>query len=192
MKNALIFHGTGGYPEENWFPWMKKELELMDYEVAVPQFPTPEGQTLEAWFKVFQKYHDNMNEDTIIIGHSLGGIFLLRVLEKIQKKIALACFIGTPIGIKPIANYDSDLLFMGKPFDWDRIKNHAENFIVFHSDTDPYVSLENGKMLANNLGIALDFVPNAGHFNATAGYLKFDALLERIQKMASGKVEIKS
>ena len=37
MKNAIVIHGTEGYPEENWFPWLKKELEQKDYIVSVPQ-----------------------------------------------------------------------------------------------------------------------------------------------------------
>jgi len=40
MSNAFIIHGTGGYPEENWFPWLKKKLEEFNYKVFVPQFPT--------------------------------------------------------------------------------------------------------------------------------------------------------
>ena len=56
MATAFIFHGTGGYPEENWFPWLKRELESLDYKVIVPQFPTPENQTLENWFAIFEKY----------------------------------------------------------------------------------------------------------------------------------------
>ena len=41
MKNVIIIHGTEGYPEENWFPWLKKNLEERGYNVTVPQFPSP-------------------------------------------------------------------------------------------------------------------------------------------------------
>lgn len=39
MNNVFIFHGTEGYPEENWFPWMKRELEQNGCSAFVPQFP---------------------------------------------------------------------------------------------------------------------------------------------------------
>ncbi len=29
MRNVFIFHGTEGYPEENWFPWLKEKLEAV-------------------------------------------------------------------------------------------------------------------------------------------------------------------
>ena len=41
MKTAIIIHGTEGYPEENWFPWLKSELEIIGYQTFVPQFPSP-------------------------------------------------------------------------------------------------------------------------------------------------------
>src|SRR3989338_4142675 len=43
MSNVFIFHGTGGYPEENWFPWLKKELEELECKVIIPKFPSPEN-----------------------------------------------------------------------------------------------------------------------------------------------------
>ena len=52
MKNAIIIHGTYGNPDENWFPWLKIELEKIGYQVYVPTFPTPENQNLEAWLKI--------------------------------------------------------------------------------------------------------------------------------------------
>lgn len=41
MANVIIIHGAYGNPEENWFPWLKKELEKLDCRVFVPKFPTP-------------------------------------------------------------------------------------------------------------------------------------------------------
>ena len=83
MKNALIIHGTEGYPEENWFPWLKQELEKRGYEVFVPQFPSPPKvpAKIAEWFDVLKNYEQHVNGDTIIIGHSLGGVFTLRILE---------------------------------------------------------------------------------------------------------------
>jgi len=183
MKNAIIIHGTEGYPEENWFPWLKNELEKHGYKVDVPQFPSPPGVSpkLSEWFDVWEKYEDGLDDDTIIISHSLGGLFLLRLLEKIKKPVRAAFFAGASTGVKPLKYYDGDLEFSGGfDFDWERIKSNSRNFVAFHSDNDPIVPIANGKNLAEHLGIDLNIIPNSGHFNATAGYTKFPQLLDKI------------
>lgn len=179
-SNVFIFHGTAGNPQENWFPWLKGKLEEKGHKVLVPQFPTPKGQSLGAWFKVLEDYKEYINGDTIFIGHSLGGMFLLRLLEKIPKAKAVF-FVGTPIGIQPILNYTKDYSFGGFDFKWNEIRNKAETFVIFHSDNDPYVDLANGKQLAKELGVEFTFIPNAGHFNTKAGYTKFGELLEKLE-----------
>lgn len=184
-RTILIFHGTEGYPEENWFPWMKAELEARGHQVFVPQLPTPPivPAKINEWLDVLKRYEQYIDENAVLIGHSLGGIFTLRVLEKLNHPIYAAAFIGTPIGVKPILNYDRDSAFSGFSFDWQTIKSKTKNFIVFQSDNDPYVSLGNGEQLARELGIELSFISGAGHFNAKAGYLKFDALLKKLEKI---------
>lgn len=181
--NVFIFHGTEGYPEENWFPWMKEKLEAEGCKVTVPQFPSPPvvPAKMAEWFDVLRTYEKEITEDTILIGHSLGGLFLLRFLEKINYPIKAAVFVGTPIGVKPILNWDRDSAFCGFEFNWDNIKNKAKNFIVFQSDTDPYVGLGNGQELAKHLGVELSFVSDAGHFNKKAGYTAFTDLLEKLK-----------
>jgi len=37
MKSFII-HGTYGKPEENWFTWLKENLEERGHEVIVPSF----------------------------------------------------------------------------------------------------------------------------------------------------------
>ncbi len=183
MKNVFIFHGTEGYPEENWFPWLKQKLEKKDYKVYVPHFSAPSNMPtkIAEWFDILKNYEQHINKNTIFIGHSLGGIFTLRVLEKLQQPVKAAIFIATPIGVRPILNYDRDNKFSGFSFDWKSILKKAQHFFVFQSDDDPYVSLKNGEQLAKNLNESLNFVPKAGHFNARAGYTKFDLLFEKLK-----------
>ncbi len=181
---VFIFHGTGGYPEENWFSWLKQQLETIGCrKVIVPQFPTPPagGQTPEAWFKVFDRHRTDFTADTILVGHSLGGAFLLRVLERSQVKIKAAFLVAAPVGIPPIKNWATDQPFIGHPFDWAAIRAHCERFFVFHSDDDPYVCLGNGEELARRLGTELLFQPGCGHFNQAAGFVEFPLLLEKVR-----------
>lgn len=179
MKNAFIFHGTEGHPQENWFPWLKAELEKQGYAVEVPQFPSPPvvPSKLSEWLDVWKEYEGRVNDKTVLIGHSLGGVFTLRVLEKLQSPIKAAFLVGTPVGVKPVLNYERDEAFGGFDFDWQKIRSNARRFVVYHSDNDPYVDLENGKELAKQLSVELTFIPNAGHFNTKSGYTKFPELL---------------
>ncbi len=182
---VFIFHGTEGYPEENWFPWMKEEWEQRGCRVIVPQFPSPPivPAKIGEWFDVLRQYEDDLTEQSILIGHSLGGIFTLRVLEQLDHPVRAACFVGAPIGVRPILNYDRDKAFSGFGFDWDTIKTKAASFAVYQSDDDPYVGLDNGKELARHLGVDLSFIPNAGHFNTASGYATFPALRDRVVEM---------
>lgn len=181
MREVFIFHGTGGNPEGNWFPWLKSELEKIGCNVTVPRFPTPQGQSLESWLATLNEYKRQINEKTILIGHSLGGLFLLRVLERLSHPVAAAFFVAAPIGVKPILYYEGDEKFSGFGFDWTEIKKKAKHFFVYHSGNDPYVSLANGEGLAKNLGVKLSFIPNAGHINAESGWASFPLLLSDVE-----------
>lgn len=183
--NIFIFHGTEGYPEENWFPWLKGELERLGHSVFVPQFPTPPivPAKLSEWFDVLKNHEQYLDEHSIIVAHSLGGKFALRVLEQMEHAIFATVFVATPIGIPPIVNNERDNAFTNNVFDWDNIKNKSRQFVVYQSDTDPYVGIDNGKELARHLGVELAFIPNAGHFNTNAGYTSFPQLLEKLESL---------
>ena len=94
MTRFFIVHGAYGNPEENWIPWLKKELEKIGHEVIVPKFPTPDDQTLDNWLQVFKPYNKLIDQDTIFIGHSLGPTFILNILQRINTKIKAAFLIS--------------------------------------------------------------------------------------------------
>jgi uncharacterized protein len=180
FSNAFIFHGTAGSPEGNWFLWLKSELEQLGIPTAVPRFPTPEGESLEAWLDVLDAESQKIGPSSLLIGHSKGGMFLLKVLERLMEPVEAAIFVSAPIGVKPIRYYEEDKRFSNFEFDWPAIRNKARSFVVFHSDNDPYVSLANGEQLAKELGVELSFIPNAGHLNAESGYTRLQPLLDKI------------
>jgi predicted alpha/beta hydrolase family esterase len=182
MTNILIIHGSYGHPEENWFPWLKSELVKLGCRVFIPKFPTPENQSLQNWLKIFKEYEQYLDENSIVVGHSIGPAFLLNVLENIDKPIKAAFFVSGFTGSLHNPKFDEiNSSFADKRFDWQKIKNNCARFFVFHSDNDPYVPLQKAKDLAKNLGVNIILVKNAGHFSEKAGYKQFELLLERIK-----------
>src|SRR3989344_7400211 len=122
MPTVMIVHGVEGHPEpeENWFPWLKKELETLGCNVLVPQFPTPEGQTLANWMEVFESYRKKLGTDGILVGHSLGVPFILNILEKHPAHAAflVAGFVG-----KVGNRFDDGMkTFAQRAFDWNAIR----------------------------------------------------------------------
>ncbi len=180
VKTVFIFHGVEGHPKENWFDWLKQKLENKECNVIVPQFPTPENQTLENWLEVLEEYKNFINENTLFVGHSLGVPFALNVIE--QNKIGKAFLVSGFFG-KAENDFDESMkTFAQRDFDWGKIKSNCEKFYVFHSDNDPYIKLEKGRELADKLDAEFIVVKDAGHFNEESGYTEFELLLEKIKK----------
>jgi len=182
MTNIIIIHGTGGSPEGNWFPWLKKELEALGHTVYVPLFPTPENQSLENWLEVFKDYEGYLDENSIVVGHSLGPAFLLSIIEKLNQPIKAAFFIAGFTGLIDLPDIDKlNKTFTLQSFDWNKIKENSKKFTVINSDDDPYVKLDKGKELAQKLDTELIILHNAGHINKDSGYVTFDFLLDKIK-----------
>ncbi len=181
MKPVFLFHGIYGSPDENWFPWLKAELESQGCTVHIPHFPTHENLKPEDWWNAFEAYEQYLDDDSILIGHSLGTAFALKVIEKYPVKAAflVATAFGktdnefTPI-MSPIADQN---------FDWEKIRSHCKEFHIFHSDNDPYLPMEKAKELAENLHTEVTWVKGAKHFNASAGYDRFPLLLTEINSI---------
>src|SRR3989338_2766183 len=164
--NALMIHGAYGNSKENWFPWLKAELENRNFKVYVPDFPTPENQNLENWFKVYNVYERYLDEDSIIIGHSIGVAFILNILERLNKPIKAVFLVAGFMELLDNPDFDEiNRTFVENKFDWSRIKENCKNFFVYNSDDDPYVPLKRGRKLAEKLETKLIVVNGAKHFN---------------------------
>lgn len=76
-----------GYPNENWFPWLKKELEKSNFEVFVPQLPESGNPRIQNWVPKLAESVGVPDEQTYFVGHSLGCQTITRYLESLPKNI---------------------------------------------------------------------------------------------------------
>ncbi len=172
---ALIIHGFGAHPDGNWFRWLRLELDKLGVQSFAPKFPTPEMQTPANWMKVLENFPD-IDENTILIGHSLGGSFVLSILEKHKAKSAF--IVAAPLGL--LHNREIDPLiadFTNKIFDWNIIKANCGDFHLYYSDNDTYVPIAHGEKLAKNLGVPFVKTQGSGHFMSPS----FPRLLEDVK-----------
>lgn len=182
-KRVFIIHGWGGNPESNWFPWLENELEKKGFKVEVPTMPNTDFPELKEWLPYLQKLVGKVDEETIFVGHSLGAITILRLLEALPKgekaggAIFAAGFPG-PLEFKELDN------FFVKPLDYEKIKESVKKIIAITSDNDPYVPLKNGELLKEKLGAELIVISGAGHLNEGDGFMRLPIVLDLILKMA--------
>src|SRR3990167_5523753 len=89
MKRVFIIHGWGSNPKDDWFPWIKKELESKGFKVEIPVMPNTDEPKVNEWVGFLKKIVKNPDKDTYFIGHSIGCQTILRYLENLDKKIKI-------------------------------------------------------------------------------------------------------
>lgn len=187
MAIALIIHGTYSKAGHNWFPWLKAELEKQGYTAYLPQLPYGEEQSLSSWFDAVRHILPELDADSIIIGHSCGAVFCLRILERINKPIR-AAYLVSPfsrlLGKPELEMYDkANRTFVERPFNWNAIKQNAQQIVIYFGDNDPYVPLDQAQEVAEGTEGDFRLVSGAGHFNRDSGYTEFPMLVEDIRSL---------
>lgn len=183
---VVIVHGTKGNRNGNWFPYLEQELSKLNFQVVRPQFPTPQGQTLSRWFRVWNKEVGSVDPRTVLVGHSSAGAFLMRVLEKLKTPVR-ACFFVAPF-VRNNGNEWFDRVnsrFYKGGYDWEKVRRRCGNFFVYAAEDDPYVPLDRSQEVANILETELIIIKGAKHFNTDSGFTKFPQLVKDIKELVS-------
>jgi predicted alpha/beta hydrolase family esterase len=95
-NRAFIVHGWDGYPDEGWFPWLKKELEARDFEVKVPAMPNPIHPKINTWVSKLRSLAQGIDDETYFVGHSIGCQTILRYLQTVQGRKAAGVVLVAP------------------------------------------------------------------------------------------------
>ena len=202
----LILHGSFGYPDENWFPWLKLKLEKEGHKVYSPQLPIDDfdklkprdspKQNLKAWLKsiedIIKDVSDNKDVDFTIIAHSISPAFVLSLMEaypelKLSKLVAVSPFLHYRDAedywqIRDVNDsfLKNDEAIISDEARLNSVKNRIKESLVIYGDNDPYVAPGESLEYAELLGSEVLVIKGGGHLNAEAGYTEFEELLSLI------------
>jgi predicted alpha/beta hydrolase family esterase len=81
----------------DWKNTLSEELGK-SFEVYAPRMPNSNSAKYEEWKIWFEKFIPLMSDDVVLLGHSLGGIFLAKYLstENFPKKIRAVFLVAAP------------------------------------------------------------------------------------------------
>jgi hypothetical protein len=149
-----------------------------EFSVLAPRMPNPLNARYIEWKIWFEKIIPFIEEQAILIGHSLGGIFLTKYLSENEyaKKIKAVLLVAAPYNTPehhPFVDFT-----ITTPL--DKFAKQAGDMIIYHSKDDNVVPFENAKRYYKDLPQSkLKIFTDRGHFNEE----HFPEIVEEIKKI---------
>jgi len=176
LKNRKVFLKKGIY-------WVDKYLEEglgNKFEIIRPCFPLQENAKYKEWKIVFEKYIPYLKMNSILIGGSLGGIFLAKYLSenKFPKKL-LSVYMICP----PFDNTcpQEDLVGGFKlKSDLSLIEKNCKDVTLMFSADDEVVPVSHAEKYRNKLKNSkiIIYKSKNGHFNIS----KFPEIIKMVKE----------
>ncbi len=167
--------------EDHWYSWLKRQLILKDIHAVVIEPPFPFRPRYEEWKKEFERF--DITPQTILVGHSCGGGFLVRYLSE-NKNIK----VGKVVLVAPWTNPEnSPVSDTADFFDFEidpELVIRTQDVTVFVSDDDFPTILETVKIIREKVNnIDVKEFKNKGHFcDRDLGGVAFPELLEELAR----------
>lgn len=178
-KQIIVIHGGDSYNTyEEYLSNLKKwEIDFeslknkgwknllgdklgKNFEVILPKFPNSANAKYIEWKIYFEKLIPFFNNKVILLGHSLGAIFLIKYLSEniIPKNIIGLFLVSTPYSPKN----NTDFSFKINP---KNIQSQCKNIFLYHSTDDTVVDFKDFEKYKKELTNAIfrEF-KNRGHF----------------------------
>ncbi len=172
MKNAIILHGTCDkeeyyspeYPSASnfhWLPWLVKQLLIQDIHAVTPEMPHGYMPNYAVWKREFERF--DVIPDTILVGHSCGGGFLVRWLsENKDKQVGKVVLVAPWLDPNKIKGENNDFF----DFEMDaELLSRTQGLTIFNSDNDMEAVHTSVQQIMDTIpNIKLVEFQNKGHF----------------------------
>lgn len=150
--------------KDNWKDTMSKKLGRT-FEVILPVMPSKMNAKYADWKIWFNKFVPHMRKGVVLVGHSLGAIFLVKYLSetKLSKKIRATILVAAPFDDKGLQESLGDFKL---PKKLERFQRQAGKLYVYHSADDAVVPFDNAKKYMKAFPKAtVRTFKDRGHFN---------------------------
>lgn len=169
MKVAVLLHGTDGSDTDYfWFADTKQYLEAKGYNVWWPLLPDTDKPELQKSLQFLAENIPDLDEESIIITHSSACPLVLSYLENSQLKIKQVILVS---GFYQSIDDEgfSELMLQKIPYDWQKIKNTANEIILINSDNDPWgCDDKQARPVAEKLGAKFILADGQGHMGSSS------------------------
>lgn len=152
-----------------------------EYEILNPRMPNSNDAEYLEWEIWFEKLIPMLGDEVILIGHSLGGSFLIKYLatKKIDRKPLATILVSPPYD--GLASYEPTYSFTA-PADLRLLEEQAGQLYLIHSEDDPVVSFEEHKIYKSKLDtVKVLIFKDRQHFNQE----EFPELITLINKISN-------
>ena len=124
---------------------------LGDFEVLMPKMPNSQNAQYEEWKVWFERYFEFLRDDVVLVGWSLGGMFLAKYLseEKFPFKIKVVYLLGAPSGEFTDESGNDCASFKFSMENLANLTRQVEKVNVWHSEDDFIVPFKEFELYKN-------------------------------------------
>lgn len=184
MKHVVLIHGFNGIPK--MYEWLRDQLAVDGVEVILPSFPPQEGVVYEKWAAILDDYADAINEDAIVVCHSIGNEFLIKYL--CEKQLKAGAYIGLAGFADVFYREDKELLnravekFLASQEEKDYFVAATQKRYAIFSDDDHLIPREILEQYPREIQAESILIPGIGHMGKKSGLEEFPALLDLVKE----------
>lgn len=161
-------------PHSDWKGGLQENLGA-DFEVLLPSMPNKVNAKYEEWKMWFERVVPFIEDGVILVGHSLGGIFLFKYLSEhaLPKQIKVLLSVAAPFRSVPGFEIKGG---------FDAIQAQVPKIVLFHSKDDAVVPFSDAEEYQQVLPqAAFRLFDDRGHFNS----YQFPEIVEAIKKYSN-------
>ena len=139
-----------------------------EYEVVSPGMPNKDSARYAEWKIWFERFIPFMQDGVVLVGHSLGGIFLAKYLAEhdIPKKISATFIVAAPHESGGSSRWTRKMGEFALPASLEKFAKQGGDIHLYHSKDDQVVSFDElEKYQAALPTAAVHTFEDRGHFN---------------------------